>query len=315
MKQIYQYIYQHFKTDYSPLYYTLTALSIGIFVALNYTFGIERQLRSHYSGVWQVALYVLFYALPYFTVIALQKLTGQDVSYVKKRSFWVQITFVLLLLAFDATYIVSTQLYAICKSHYTGKDLYYVSRLCVALNSLLAMGVPLLLYWLLWGRKNTPSFYGLTWRGFKAQPYLIMLGIMLPIIVGASFFSQFANYYPTLKLYGIQTLRIAPPAVAIAAYEFMYGLDFMWTEVVIRGFMVIGMYRLMGSKAVMPMVALYAFRHFNKPLAETISSVFGGYLLGSIAYRSNNVLGGVFIHAGIAILMDLAAMAQWFAVN
>ena len=95
----------------------------------------------------------------------------------------------------------------------------------------------------------------------------------------------------------------------------MYGLDFMWTEVVIRGFMVIGMYRLMGHKAVMPMVALYAFRHFNKPLAETISSVFGGYLLGSIAYRSNNVLGGVFIHAGIAILMDLVAMAQWFAVN
>lgn len=313
MKQIYYYIQQHFKTDYSGLYYGLTAICMVIFIGLNYTLGIERHLRGSFSGIWQVAAYFVFYAVPYFTIIGLQKLTRQDTLYLKQPSFWAQIIFALLLLSFDATYIVSTWLFAIYKNYYINKDTYYIGRICVALNSLIAMGIPLLVYWLLWGRKKISTFYGLTWRGFKAQPYLYMLAIMLPIIVLASFFSQFTDYYPTLKLYGIKTLSIAPPAIAIALYEFIYGLDFMWTEIIIRGFLVIGMYRLMGARAVMPMVALYAFRHFNKPIIETVSSVFGGYALGCIAYRSNNVLGGVFIHAGIAILMDLVAMAQWFA--
>ena len=313
MKQIYYYIYHHFKSEYSALYYGLTAICMLIFITLNYTLGIERHLRGSFSGIWQVAAYFVFYAVPYFTVVALQKLTQQDTLYLKQASFWAQIIFVFLLLSFDATYIVSNFLLTTYKNYYTNKDTYYVGRICVALNSLVAMGIPLLIYWLLWGRKKIATFYGLTWRGFKPQPYLYMLAIMLPIIVLASFFSQFTDYYPTLKLYGINTLNIAPPAVAIALYEFIYGLDFMWTEIIIRGFLVIGMYRLMGARAVMPMVALYAFRHFNKPIIETISSVFGGYALGCIAYRSNNVLGGVFIHAGIAILMDLVAMAQWFA--
>jgi hypothetical protein len=66
----------------------------------------------------------------------------------------------------------------------------------------------------------------------------------------------------------------------------------------------------MGRHAVAPMTGLYAFRHFAKPPGETISSVFGGYLLGILAFRTNNIVGGAILHGTIAVLMDVLAWLQ-----
>jgi hypothetical protein len=52
------------------------------------------------------------------------------------------------------------------------------------------------------------------------------------------------------------------------------------------------------------MIATYCFLHFGKPISESISSVFGGYILGLIALNSRNIWGGVFIHVGVAWLME-----------
>ena len=93
-------------------------------------------------------------------------------------------------------------------------------------------------------------------------------------------------------------------------YEFFYLADFTFTELVFRGVLVIGMARLIGKDAVLPMVAVYAFLHFGKPLGETIGSVFGGYILGVIALKSKNIVGGCIIHIGVAFLMDIAAYIQ-----
>ena len=59
------------------------------------------------------------------------------------------------------------------------------------------------------------------------------------------------------------------------------------------------------------MTAVYVFIHFGKPLGETIGSALGGYILGVIALYSRNIWGGIFIHMGIAFLMEMTAMIQW----
>ncbi|MEM9340836.1 MAG: CPBP family intramembrane glutamic endopeptidase, partial [Bacteroidota bacterium] len=81
-------------------------------------------------------------------------------------------------------------------------------------------------------------------------------------------------------------------------------------ELIFRGFLIFAFSRTLGSWAVLPMLTTYAFLHFGKPLGETISSIFGGYVLGIIAYNSRNIWGGIFIHLGVAWLMELFGWLQ-----
>jgi hypothetical protein len=68
--------------------------------------------------------------------------------------------------------------------------------------------------------------------------------------------------------------------------------------------------KYLGSGAIWVMVAVYVFIHFNKPMFEAIGSFFGGYILGVIAYYSRSIYGGIFIHIGVALLMELFAFLQ-----
>ena len=73
--------------------------------------------------------------------------------------------------------------------------------------------------------------------------------------------------------------------------------------------LIIGMVSIMDKKAVLPMVALYAAIHFGKPIGETISSIFGGYILGALAYQTRHIWGGVIVHICIAMTMEM--MGFW----
>jgi len=68
--------------------------------------------------------------------------------------------------------------------------------------------------------------------------------------------------------------------------------------------------RILGGHVVLPMVATYMFLHYGKPLAESISSVFGGYILGIISLYTRKIWGGIMIHVGIAWLMELLGWWQ-----
>lgn len=174
----------------------------------------------------------------------------------------------------------------------------------------LYQGLPLLLFWWLYDRRceGMTHFYGLTFRGFQWRPYALILLLIFPFVFWAACQPSFLQYYPTLRLQRIEGLTLLPPWAAIGTYEVIYGGYFVWAEVVLRGFLVVGMANIMGRNAILPMVAMYAACHFAKPLGETISSVFGGYLLGVIALHSRNIMGGFWVHAGIAMMMDCLAL-------
>jgi len=95
--------------------------------------------------------------------------------------------------------------------------------------------------------------------------------------------------------------------VTAGIYELFYGFDFLSVELFFRGFLVIALSRFVGKDAILPMVAVYCFLHFGKPAGEAISSIFGGYILGILAYSSRNIYGGLIAHLGVAWGMELMA--------
>ena len=101
-----------------------------------------------------------------------------------------------------------------------------------------------------------------------------------------------------------------PEWVTVAIYEIAYGLDFITVELLFRGFLVIGMIQIMGSKAVLAMAVVYCYLHFGKPLGEAVGSIAGGYILGVIALETRSIWGGIIVHLVIAWLMEVIAYLQ-----
>jgi len=158
--------------------------------------------------------------------------------------------------------------------------------------------------------KQKESFYGLKFREVDLRPYFILLAGMAPIVILASFTKDFNTYYPRYPDTGINQALNIPHAVTIALFEACYGWDFLDTELFFRGALVLGMSSILGKGAIMPMVCFYVFIHFGKPAGEAVSSFFGGYALGILAYYTRNIWGGVCIHLGIAWMMEIAAFLQ-----
>jgi membrane protease YdiL (CAAX protease family) len=88
-------------------------------------------------------------------------------------------------------------------------------------------------------------------------------------------------------------------------FELSYGIDFVTIELFFRGFLVLAFVRHAGEEAILPMAVFYCSIHFGKPLAECISSFFGGIILGVVVYKTGSITGGLVVHLGIAWLMEI----------
>jgi membrane protease YdiL (CAAX protease family) len=130
-----------------------------------------------------------------------------------------------------------------------------------------------------------------------------MLLFMLPLITAASFMGDFLEYYPRASRINIYN----PEPHHYFWFEVVYALDFISIEVFFRGFMILAFLKILGPKAIIPTAAFYFSIHFGKPIGETISSFFGGVLLGYLSYRKQSIWGGILVHIGIALLMELGA--------
>jgi membrane protease YdiL (CAAX protease family) len=131
---------------------------------------------------------------------------------------------------------------------------------------------------------------------------------MLPLLLAAGTQADFQSVYPR----GAQ-LSLPPGAayrsLATALYEVVYSLDYVVTEFFFRGFLILPFARIAGPRVILPMCAFYVAIHFDKPLAECISSFFGGLVLGILAWRTRSIYGGVIVHLGIALAMEIIGWA------
>jgi hypothetical protein len=245
------------------------------------------------------------YATAYYGSLLIWAAHTRQLTVFRNPRVWLYSFFILLVLAWDGSFYAYQ---AWSKQLFDGQIYWFAFYGLASLSSLLTTFLPLILfYWLL--DNQSTRFYGL----FKPQnvsPYILLLLAMLPLIIWASFQPEFLRNYPTYRDSRADEFFGVAPWVTALAYELMYGYDFIPTELLFRGFMIIGMAHLLGRGALLPMVVCYATLHFGKPLGETIGSVFGGYILGVIALRSRSIWGGMFVHIGIAWAMELAAWIQ-----
>lgn len=143
----------------------------------------------------------------------------------------------------------------------------------------------------------------------------MMLVLMVPLIVLASTQSDFLSSYPRgLKSVDLDLTQLNHLKYFLL-YELVYGLDFVNIELFFRGFLILAFLKYAGARAVMPVAMFYVIIHFGKPLGESISSFFGGTLLGIITLYGRSILGGIIVHVGIAYMMEIGALiGRYFKV-
>jgi hypothetical protein len=328
MQILYGYLKKHWHLDFQFNYYAsvitfwIAVLLINYWVfpyVLGFNMTIERYLTETFffsESRWNGFAFMAFYAFPYFSTLLLGHFfyketsnTATFASFLNNKAVWQRALFAMACMAFGGashSYISLSQYFS------AAPEQYFARKLFSTFTSYFYIGLPLFLVWYFYDRKNTTSsptnFYGLTLRNWYWQPYIQLASlVVVGVSIAAVLLPQLTEYYPTLKVQQMGAFNLMPLNMAFGIYEFVYGCFYTWAEVLMRGFLVIGMTHLLGRRAIMPMVSMYLFFHLAKPPAEAISSLLGGYILGVIAYESRNITGGVLLHATVAVSMDLAA--------
>ncbi len=308
MKKIITYLKNQWQADFHPGYYASVVVFLALSIALNYRYDIEDSVIDAYYGQnIRILFYFIFYAVAYYIPLLLLACFRPDKNtFWYDRRFWITSLFALTVLSVDGSFHYHHRW---VQTWLPAETWAYGMRLANQLVSLATVLLPLYLFYRL-ADPDPSRFYGFTTRYFRAKPYVTMLLLMLPLIILASFSPDFLAVYPRYQTTGGLPDVALPDWVPAAWYELAYGWDFVATELLFRGLMVVGMAPILGRSAVMPMVTAYAFLHFGKPLGETVGSVLGGYILGVIAYQSRSIFGGILIHVGVAWLMEAAAYVQ-----
>ncbi len=313
MKKLIKYLITFIKEDFNIWIYGFAFIFMVLAITFNYSVSFEKKVLDHYCHEpIGILYYFLFYALAYY-IIAVPKLFFDKTNNVlSQKKFWIKTFILLVLLATVAGYAI-LDLWA---KMYQGYETYFISKISANLRFLIVFVIPLFILWKLIDRKEVSSFYGFTLKNFDIKPYFAILLMMLPLIVAASTQADFLATYPKFKpwfppgdIFGLNRFQMT------SVYEFTYGLNFISLELFFRGALVIGMVSLMGRHAILPMAVTYCFLHFGKPVAECVSSFFGGYLLGVIALYTRSIFGGCIVHMGIAFLMEAAAMFHYYLMR
>lgn len=280
--------------------YILPVLSIALLTFLEYSFNLEAVLFNKNNGFWQLFfsqwMYMfLIWALPMWWINRASQLIW------KPWLPWLLLVFAAY--AFRLSFKVH-QDWMSQQAHQWDLNTYYFYWYTLGQwFQAMCLIVPLLLIGIV-AKGQLDTFHGL--RKAKLKPYLILLIGAAIIVTIASTQADFKAYYP--RVAKLWPMGGSWQWERILAFELSYALDFYATEYLFRGFLVLALVRYIGPKAILPMAILYVSIHFGKPLGETISSFFGGMLLGIFAYYSKSIWGGVLLHIGLAWMMELIVL-------
>lgn len=306
MKKILSYFVDYHKSYFNFRLYAGVAFYITLLLVFNYTLDFEDSYIDTLPKNLRLLGYFLYNCAAYYGILLIIWIFGKE-KLKLTNNFWIKSLLGFLILGIDNTYV---SWFGVIREIAPAATVTFYNKLVVNSVGLLTMFLPLLILKQIFDRNDGHGIYGLTFSKVEWRPYWIMLLVMVPLIYASTYLPDFLDYYPTYKRTGgdrfAEYYNISEN-LAIAWYEAFYIGDFLFAELFFRGFLIIGMAKLLGKNAVLPMVAAYCLLHFGKPLGEAISSVFGGYILGIIALYSRNIWGGVFVHGGIAGLMELFA--------
>jgi membrane protease YdiL (CAAX protease family) len=145
--------------------------------------------------------------------------------------------------------------------------------------------------------------YNLSARGFfhHLWIYITLFALVLPAVIIASTTDQFRHTYPFYRMANRSQFDLW-------SWETLYAAQFLSLEIFFRGFLLQGLRRALGSNAIFVMIVPYCMIHYGKPMTETLGAIGAGVILGTVAMRTKSIWGGVLIHVGVAMTMDVLAL-------
>ena len=299
----------HIRTDFHPFAYSAVFLLATALIIINYSVDFEHKvIQPFYETAFGFPVYIIYYLVPYslgtFLVLSIKRQKEK----LKNPQLWLKsILFVAIIGSFSA-WSPHADI-----AEYFGRNTFeinYLRLLLSYLKKVIPYVITLYLVYLIYDR-NSRNFYGLSKSSVSYRPFFFMLLLVLPLVAAASFLPDFQAYYPRFKYWASINLFELSKFEMNLIFLFCYAMDFISVELMFRGALVIGMVSYLGREAVLPMALVYMTFHFGKPIGETISSFFGGYILGVLSYNHKNIKGGIVVHIGLAWMMELAAILQY----
>ena len=161
--------------------------------------------------------------------------------------------------------------------------------------------IPMLV--LSWLPKERIRDYHVSARGFFKHlwVYVVLFLCVLPAVLLASTTTAFRHTYPFYRMANRSSFDLW-------TWEALYAAQFVSLEFFFRGFILNGLRRAIGSNAIFVMIVPYCMIHYGKPMPETIGAIGAGLILGTLAMRTKSIWGGVLIHIGVAMTMDVLAL-------
>ncbi|MFZ4058462.1 MAG: CPBP family intramembrane glutamic endopeptidase, partial [Ferruginibacter sp.] len=276
-------------------------LLLGLMIYLNYWHALEKKYVGGYpTKTANFIGYYLLYFIPFATAFLLQLLVFKNQKYWGNGWFWFILIIAPALFSFRVNFNFHQPLIA---EIFEGKDAIFYRYSFNWIVRALVLIIPIVLIWYFKDRLHQP-LYGT--NGLDTiQPYFIMVLLMLPLLALAATQPDFQEVYPKAQLLkGINSATISGK-MKYVIFELCYGFDFVSIEIFFRGFLVLSLLSICGYQAIIPIACFYCSIHLGSPMGEAISSFFGGLLLGIIVYNTGSIWGGLFVHLGIAWLMEL----------
>lgn len=303
MKALFNILSNHFKSYFHlKSYISIAFVLIGL-ISINYYFDVEDDYIDHIHPTWLRFVAMFFFQfLPYIIAVYILYYFKQIKNPFKATKFWILLVVGFSLLGLERSIDFSS----LVNEYIVELKFSYTRKVANFLSGLTFIIMPLILFSIL--TKDKYRVYGLFGRFNGMRPYLfLLLGAFTCVFLGG-FFSDIQRYYPIYLQDNpnyFQQITKVSNIESIVYYQISYALSFVSVELFFRGFLLFAFVKYLGKHAILPMAVTYCVLHFGKPMTEAISSIFGGFILGIIAFKHENIRGGILIHVGMAWSMEI----------
>jgi membrane protease YdiL (CAAX protease family) len=141
--------------------------------------------------------------------------------------------------------------------------------------------------------RENPVNYGFTFGDWKVGLLLTLAGTIL--------------ISPLLWLTGHGAAMKAYYALQVGGLPWNTFLDLFGWEFLFRGFILFAYSRRFGPDALWLQAVPFALAHIGKPEVETLSTIFGGFVFGWVAYRTRSFVYPFLIHWFVASFTIIVA--------
>jgi hypothetical protein len=301
MNSIFRYIKTFYFREFNLIYLLLIAAVLAVLLYFNYWHGLEKKyVTNNKTWLTKITGNYLLYFIPFAIAFFLQPIFYKGCTYYSKIWFWAILLVAPLLFSFRVNFnFHKAFVLAVVPTEEKQFYLYCINWVVRAL----VLIIPVCFIWWLKDKSNQP-LYGIVPLK-NIQPYLIMLAVMIPLIALASVQKDFLQVYPKAKLLQGIPVKSFVDKWRYLFFELCYAIDFVSIEFFFRGFLVLSLLQICGTKSIIPIACFYCSIHLGKPMGEAISSFLGAILLGVVVLNTGSIFGGLLVHIGIAFLMEV----------